>query len=322
MPIFYVFQNKSYKEEMLGGFVWSPQKDINQNNNRGYLNMTKINKNDYILHGYKQKIVAISVAKSGCYEEAIPSELNGVKHSWGKKGYKVDLEYFVFREPLNLKEHRQWLQDNHSENGPFKKDGKGKEQYMCTLPDYQAIYLLKNILKKQQDVVVENCLDEIQSINNSEYSGVELEQVNDNVFKKKEEISTKISKQEKQQTRNSEKNNKIVPVRNIDIAKDALSLANFKCEFDIKDRTFIRKNGVPYTEPHHLIPISKYDEFEFSLDVKENIISLCSHCHNLVHYGEIKEKEKVLLKVYNERKEKLKEYGIGITFSELMDFYK
>ncbi len=36
-----------------------------------------------------------------------------------------------------------------------------------------------------------------------------------------------------------------------------------------------------------MIPISKYKDYNYSLDVMENIVSLCSHCHNLLHYGPI-----------------------------------
>ena len=73
--------------------------------------------------------------------------------------------------------------------------------------------------------------------------------------------------------------------RDVKIAADALKRAGYVCEVDPSDRIFIRKNGKGYTEPHHLIPISKYKDYNYSLDVMENIVSLCSHCHNLLHMG-------------------------------------
>lgn len=42
----------------------------------------------------------------------------------------------------------------------------------------------------------------------------------------------------------------------------------------------------------------------------QNIVSLCSHCHNLLHYGRFEDKKPILEKLYNERKEALKECGI------------
>lgn len=54
------------------------------------------------------------------------------------------------------------------------------------------------------------------------------------------------------------------------------------------------------TEPYHLIPISKYKDFDYkncSLDTMENIVSICSHCHNLLHYGKFEDKN-LFLKNY------------------------
>lgn len=75
-----------------------------------------------------------------------------------------------------------------------------------------------------------------------------------------------------------------------------------------------------YTEPHHLVPMSYSEKFEVSLDREENIVSLCSNCHNQLHYGEGFE---VLLEtLYNERKDYLKNIGIEITFEELLEMYQ
>src|SRR5699024_12123328 len=105
-------------------------------------------------------------------------------------------------------------------------------------------------------------------------------------------------------------------------ALDALILAGYKCKYNPSDRTFTRKNGKHYTEPHHLIPISKYQDFDRSLDVKENIVSLCSHCHNLLHYGRGDEKKEVLEKILFDRQDQLLEYGISISLEQLSGYYK
>ena len=62
------------------------------------------------------------------------------------------------------------------------------------------------------------------------------------------------------------------------------------------------------------------DEFGVSLDVEENIISLCSNCHNQIHYGI--DKESILRRLYLCRKNDLIKSGIDISFEELLSFYK
>ena len=108
--------------------------------------------------------------------------------------------------------------------------------------------------------------------------------------------------------------------RSSKIAENALILADFKCEINNDHFTFIRKNqNVPYTEAHHLVPLAYSDLFNYSLDVEENIISLCSTCHNQIHYG--KDSESLIKKLYANRKELLKEAGIVLSEQELLEMY-
>lgn len=75
-------------------------------------------------------------------------------------------------------------------------------------------------------------------------------------------------------------------VRNRKVAENALILADFKCEVDNQHLTFVRKShNVPYMEAHHLVPLGYSELFDCSLDVEENVVSLCSTCHNRIHYG-------------------------------------
>ncbi len=90
--------------------------------------------------------------------------------------------------------------------------------------------------------------------------------------------------------------------------KNALNKADYKCEINCDHPTFRRRNSpLNYTEPHHIVPMSKQDYFENSLDVEENIISLCCNCHKQIHLG--KGFEDMLRKIYAERKDVLKKSG-------------
>ena len=96
--------------------------------------------------------------------------------------------------------------------------------------------------------------------------------------------------------------------------------AGFVCEIEVEHPTFIRKkSNEKYTEPHHLIPMAFSEKFDVSLDVEENIVSLCSNCHNQIHYG--KDADVLLTKLYEERKDVLLSVGIDITLKELLAMY-
>lgn len=104
-------------------------------------------------------------------------------------------------------------------------------------------------------------------------------------------------------------NGHLVPDRNKNTARKAIKRAEYKCEYDITHASFLRKNTFkPYMEPHHLIPLQFEDEFDKSLDVQANIVSLCSECHNRIHYGA--HPEKIITELWNQRKNDLYEAGI------------
>lgn len=108
--------------------------------------------------------------------------------------------------------------------------------------------------------------------------------------------------------------------RNKNIALKALDSANYSCEINATHPTFIRRNSDKnYTEPHHLIPLAFSGNFSYSLDIEENIISLCSNCHNEIHYG--KNAAQLIRQLFSARKDALKQAGIDITIDELLKMY-
>jgi len=108
--------------------------------------------------------------------------------------------------------------------------------------------------------------------------------------------------------------------RNRHVAINALSLASFKCEIDSHHPTFLRKGCTyQYTEPHHLVPMAYQKQFSVSLDVEENIVSLCCTCHKQIHYGA--DATSLIIKLFKERKDDLIKVGILITEKDLLHMY-
>lgn len=106
------------------------------------------------------------------------------------------------------------------------------------------------------------------------------------------------------------------------VAQRALAKAAYLCECDASHDTFKRKNcSKNYTEPHHLIPLCAAKDFpDIDLDREQNVVSLCSNCHNWLHYGD--ETDVILKPLYEARKELLKAIGAEITYEQLKSYYK
>lgn len=108
--------------------------------------------------------------------------------------------------------------------------------------------------------------------------------------------------------------------RNTAKAKRAIVYATYQCNIDNNHETFVVKNGKPYMEAHHLIPMSVQEDFDNSLDVDANIVSLCPTCHRKLHHG--KDIKSELKKLFDNRIALLKQSGIEITFDDLKKYYK
>jgi len=104
--------------------------------------------------------------------------------------------------------------------------------------------------------------------------------------------------------------------------KNKAKSVGYKCEFDTKHASFLSATtGRLFVEAHHLIPMSKSDDFDTSLDVTANIIILCPNCHRAIHFGDEPTKRQYLEKFYTERNLDLVASGIKITIEELLNYY-
>ena len=95
-------------------------------------------------------------------------------------------------------------------------------------------------------------------------------------------------------------------LRNPIISNAALNRAGHLCELDKNHASFVRRNSVNlYMEPHHLIPMSMTEHFGVSLDREQNIFSLCSNCHNQIHYGLRDDVKELVSRLFSSRKNEI-----------------
>jgi len=109
-------------------------------------------------------------------------------------------------------------------------------------------------------------------------------------------------------------------IRDPEISAAALEYAEHQCENDLTHKTFIsEKSNKQFVEAHHLLHMEYQDEFEFSIDVTENIVSLCPNCHRAFHNAESKTRQQLIKKFLNIRITGLNERGITASTEELSE---
>lgn len=317
---FFVFQNKSYKEERQGEYLWAPQKNSIGNKVDHWERMAGVKKGDFIIHSVGRKLCAISIAQEDSKTEIRPEELSSV---WADIGWKVNTKYYDIEVPIEISNHvEQFLTLQPKKHGPLNIKGGGKQGYLFCANKAMVEYIIEESTKKQnsnrtkknlnvlQDSItdLENQLDQdlVDGVDDLLSAYLETEMADEVGPKEKPEIKTT----EKGQTYARDKKTSI----------KALTKAKFKCELDNQHPSFIRRKGnVAYTEPHHLIPMAQQSKFDYSLDVMANIVSLCSNCHNQIHYG--MDYELMIDKFYSQRKDELTKAGISVDLETLKSFY-
>ncbi len=92
MDGWWVNQNKTYKHEVHGGFLWSPKANKDRGKNQFYDNMTLVKSGDLIFSFCDTLIKAVGVAL-GPAETADKPEFGAAGENWEKEGWLVPVEF-------------------------------------------------------------------------------------------------------------------------------------------------------------------------------------------------------------------------------------
>ena len=337
MNFYLITQEKTREQELRKKYLWARQfaRDGKQIE---FWNLKKVKKGDVIFHNNKdiKYIDAISFAIEDGKEYSLlsmPPEDRIVYGDGCNEGYIVRLDTEPLEYPIETKNLLRYAYNSNTSK-LVDINGNKKEAYLLEMKLEEVLYCIE-IAKNHGDK--SNYLWKI-----IEYFGIEyIDNYTDNEKDKIEQTLNAANNDKNSRNHfitspteakfNCTETSKIKsPKRDFYTAAKALAFANYECEYDRNHPTFLRKNNPHnYTEPHHLIPLSQTGHFIqdntnmiISLDVTNNIVSLCSHCHNLLHYGRIEEKEAVLRKLFDKRHKVLEEAGIKISFEDLKKFYK
>lgn len=84
-----------------------------------------------------------------------------------------------------------------------------------------------------------------------------------------------------------------------------------------------KKENQNYVEVHHFIPREFASEFDHTIEIIENYVTLCPCCHRKIHHATDRERRHMIIEIYKQRKELLESRGIQIQDpKKLLEFYK
>lgn len=136
MRYWWVNQNQTYRQEVGGGYLWSPKRKSNDAHNPFYEFMREVSPSDLILSFRDTYIRNVGIAQSYCYESPKPTEFGPVGANWGAIGWKVDVRYVQLTNVIRPKDHMNVLVSHlPARYSPLRPNGNGLQSvYLTEIP--------------------------------------------------------------------------------------------------------------------------------------------------------------------------------------------
>ena len=150
MRYWWVNQNQTYRQEIAGGYLWSPKRNANGARNPFYEFMREVTPGDLIFSFVDTRIVALGIVSSYCYESPNPAEFGGVGLNWEAIGWRVRVNFVSLQEKIRPKDHIELLKGLLPPRySPLQESGNGIQSiYLTELPPALATVLIGLIGKE------------------------------------------------------------------------------------------------------------------------------------------------------------------------------
>jgi hypothetical protein len=147
MRYWWVNQNQTYRQEVGGGYLWSPKRRADNARNQYYEFMREVSPGDLIFSYCDTRIAAIGFAQSYCYESPKPEEFGSAGTNWSKTGWRVDVRFQELQRRIRPKEYieeiRWLLPERYS---PLTADGNGLQSvYLAEISEMLANALINRV---------------------------------------------------------------------------------------------------------------------------------------------------------------------------------
>ncbi len=86
MRYWWVNQNQTYRQEVSGGYLWSPKRNANGAKNHFYETMREVSPGDVMFSFVDTRLAAIGIAQSYCCESPKPLEFGATGSNWENIG--------------------------------------------------------------------------------------------------------------------------------------------------------------------------------------------------------------------------------------------
>ena len=147
MGFWWVNHKQTFKQEIQGGYIWSPKTNKDGSRNQAYINLTLTKRDDQIFSYAGGYIRAVGRVTKECQNHLRPNEFGDLGEQWDRDGWLVRVDWKLLETPVSPTAHisqiAPLLPPKYS---PIRKNGKGNQKlYLTEINEVLAELLLKLI---------------------------------------------------------------------------------------------------------------------------------------------------------------------------------
>ncbi len=152
MRFWWVNQNQTAKQEIAGGYMWSPKSSKGGRYNRYYENMREVAPGDVVFSYVDTRIHAIGVARDYCREWPKPEAFGTTGSNWDLIGWKVDVLFVRLKNQIRPKDYIERLRPLLPAAGsPLQANGNGIQSVYLAEISKDFAHMLGDLIGSEFD---------------------------------------------------------------------------------------------------------------------------------------------------------------------------
>jgi hypothetical protein len=155
MRYWWVNQNQTFRQEIAGGYLWSPKRNADGGRNPFYEFMREVSPGDVVFSFVDTKIAAIGIAKSYCWECPKPVEFGSAGQNWEHIGWRVNVAFVSLLNKIRPKDHMgvlgTVLPDRYS---PLQANGNGIQSIYLTELSPEFAQVLSGLIGREAQALM------------------------------------------------------------------------------------------------------------------------------------------------------------------------
>jgi hypothetical protein len=143
MNFWWVNHKQTFKQEFFGKYIWCPRRKRNGDINPFYETMREVGPDDIVFSFADGAIQGFGVARTQAYSCPRPDEFGHIGEAWDMVGWRADVEFQRFTDPILPPQHMQAIGPTLPERyAPIRQNGYGNQGvYLAQIPRAMALVI-------------------------------------------------------------------------------------------------------------------------------------------------------------------------------------